>query len=681
MDIEFSAEKGLEIRVGSRRFLSGLNFYFRFQSGVLTEADLDAGPWEERPDIDALGSYRELRRTYSHEGEPLVELTIQDYGSALLIAGKLLRRLSGLLGSLSFTDPAIVLPGFKVGEGTRFFAWTFGLDGALGRYPGGYWPEAGWGASPAEMPAQPFAPLVLWGEGGALTIAPADHFLLSPLMRTAFGVGRALAGQFEEIPAGLTLGTWVAFGKDPGEALLRLGDLLLKTAGKNRADPEENPLLSRLGYWNAYGSYYTELIHPLGEELLLGLARSFGEKGIPVGYFGLDLWYPYSRIGQAKEFRPDRRKYPRGLAALSRETGIPFVFHLSALSPDNAYRADGTDPTVYATIAQDLRAEGAVAVWHDWLRTWQFTTPKLLSDPWAAERWFSGMAGAFRERDLPVLLCMQTMGMVLASTREQNIVAARSFTDHLFSQKLALALAKETEPGIERAWMRSVDIWEQNLLVGFVQWALGLRPFYDLFLSSLHPGFGGEHALQEAILRALSCGPVGFGDELGRADVKLLSRLVLPGGWLAQPDQPPIPVWHTLGTDLPEFTAVHRRGEAFWVYWIALNKGKEARRMRPEPPVVGSFVAWDPLAHELASEWVTVPPESLAYLVFVSSRGGIAPLGLPGLLVPAPAALSWELEWDKTWVWQMSKDLPSAWVLKDSKLLPAEEAVRTVRRG
>lgn len=156
-----------------------------------------------------------------------------------------------------------------------------------------------------------------------------------------------------------------------------------------------------MGYWNAYGSYYTELIHPMEEGILRALALEFRAKKLPVGYVGLDLWYPYARVGQAREFRPDRRKYPRGLAALREETGLPFVLHLSALSRENAYGADGTDPAVYEEIAAELVGQGAVGVWHDWLRTWQFLTPALLSDPWRAERWFSGMCRAFREVGLP----------------------------------------------------------------------------------------------------------------------------------------------------------------------------------------------------------------------------------------------------------------------------------------
>jgi len=48
-----------------------------------------------------------------------------------------------------------------------------------------------------------------------------------------------------------------------------------------------------------------------------------------------------------------------------------------------------------------------------------------------------------------------------------------------------------------------------------VLYALGMLPFHDLFLTRPHPGLGGDNPEEEALLRALSCGPVGIGDGPG----------------------------------------------------------------------------------------------------------------------------------------------------------------------
>ncbi|MCS7217316.1 MAG: hypothetical protein NZ924_06640 [Candidatus Bipolaricaulota bacterium] len=664
-----------------RAQLVGFGVQLRLREGALGRPDLSGPAWAERQGVDALGPFRSWHRALRLGPVPLEERLFLYEGIARHEV-HFPHGVSGLRGSRDFREPAVRVSLFALAPQASYFLCTFGLDGEGGDYPGGYWPEARWGRADAGLPGQPFAPLVVYDGAGALAVAPGELFLLSPLVAEGGRVGRALAGDFPALPAGTALTTWFAFGRDPGEALRRLGEVLLRLGGKARPDPQETPLLSRLGYWNAYGSYYTELIHPMEERILRALAAEFRAKGLPVGYIGLDLWYPYARIGQALEFRPDPRKYPRGLAALREETGLPYVLHLSALSAQNAYGADGADPAVYEAIAAELKGQGAVGVWHDWLRTWQFLTPALLSDPWRAEAWFSGMCRAFRAAGLPLLLCMQTMGMVLASTREANVVAARSFTDHLFSLRLALGRAAKADPGIERAWQKPVHIWQQNLLVGYVQWALGLAPFHDLFLSRRHPGFGGEHALEDAVLRALSCGPVGFGDACGLADAQLLARLVLPDGRLAQPARPPEPLWPTLDTPTPAFLAETQAGELRWVYALVLNLGEEEARVRL-PLAQEGFLAWDPLGRRVAAGEVTVPPGGLAYRALLPKLGEAALLGFPELLVPWPAQALVRIEKTEGKLnLELPKGLALHAVFANGKMVPVEElgTVRIVRR-
>ncbi len=680
MNVLVHEDGHVELVLAGKTILRGFDFFLRLHGAALSVKDLVASPWEEHRESDQFGAFRCFKRRLFLEDAELLEERLFVYDRVLRYEVRFLTEISGLLGSRDFLDPAVWCPLFFPSSEASYFLCTFGLDGEGGDYPGGYWPEATWGKVGQGFPARPFAPLVVYGEDGAVAVAPGELFLLSPLGAFYQGVGRALAGEFPKIPAGTILSTWFVAGKDPGEALRGLGEILLVPKGKWKG----SPLLSRLGYWNAYGSYYTELIHPMEEKILRSLAAEFRAKGIPVGYFGLDLWYPYERIGQALAFRPDGKKYPRGLHTIREETGIPFVLHLSALSSRNAYGTDGADPQIYEAVGKELRRQGGIGVWHDWLRTWQFLTPALLQDPWAAERWFSGMCREFREVGLPVLLCMQTMGMVLASTTEPNVISARSYTDHLFSLRLALGRAAKTDPHIVRAWKKPVHIWLQNLLVGYVQWALGLAPFHDLFLSRKHPGFGGEQAWEEAVLRALSCGPVGFGDACGMADPQLLLRLVLPDGRLAQPARPPEPIWPTLGSATPVFWTETRVGELTWLYVVILNLGEEEKEVRIDPPVEGGFLSWDPRGRCLDSLNVRVPPATLAYRVLLPELHGAWLLGFPELLVPMPAEAQAELgRREGKWRISLPKGLGPFWAFEHGKMVPVEElgGMEVQRRG
>jgi len=650
--VEVSIEKNGQVKIGWAGKTKGTGFAWalRLRGGRLTSRDIGATPWVEEQGADCFGTFRSWRRSFLWKGKELLEDRVFLYEGALRHEIHFPHGLSDPQGSRDFLRPAIWVSLFSPASDLAYFLCTFGLDGEGGDFPGGYWPEARFGLVSQGLPQKPFAPLVIHDEEGAVAIAPGELFLLSPLGLHEGRVGRALSGDFPMIPAGTVLSTWFAFGKDPGEALRRLGEVLLRAGEKERPNPHSTPLLSRLGYWNAYGSYYTELIHPMEEGILRALSAEFRAKKIPVGYIGLDLWYPYERIGQALVFQPDPRKYPRGLGALREELGIPFVLHLSALSPRNFYGADGADPAIYEEIAEEALRQGGIGIWHDWLRTWQFLTPALLSDPWRAEAWFSGMCQAFREKGLPVLLCMETMGMVLASTRETNVVAARSYTDHLFSLRPALRRAAKAEPAIERAWQKPVRIWLQNLLVGYVQWALGLAPFHDLFLSRKHPGFGGENAWEEAVLRALSSGPVGFGDACGMADQSLLLRLVLPDGGLAQPDRPPEPLWPTLNSPTPIFWTERVAGDLPWVYLLVLNLGEEEEKVQLPRPYDGEFLVWDPKKRALDGWEILVPAGRLAYRVLVPVVKGAGLLGAPELIVPMPIQVGIAKEKENLWI-------------------------------
>ena len=107
-----------------------------------------------------------------------------------------LAEFSGLQGSLDYMDPAVVLPVFLPAPELFYFLCTFGLDGAAGEFPGGYWPEARVGKVAEGFPKRPWAPLVLWGEGGALALAPGELFPTSPFVPWGEGFGRALPGLF-----------------------------------------------------------------------------------------------------------------------------------------------------------------------------------------------------------------------------------------------------------------------------------------------------------------------------------------------------------------------------------------------------------------------------------------------------------------------------------------------------
>ncbi|MGY4706391.1 hypothetical protein ACVNPS_01375 [Candidatus Bipolaricaulota sp. J31] len=635
--IRLDEAERLEVRVAGRAFLHDPRILLRASPGILEEdSELRGEGWEVGRGADERGAFELWRRRYLLGDEPLGELRIRAYPREALIEFELRRDVDFLEAEDSFTAPVLHAPSFRFPERLRFLTLTFGLGGPEESYPGGYWPEFRWGMGPRGLPREAFAPLVIWDDEAAAAIAPANYPLTSPLVRADGGFARGLHGAVRSLPRGFILATWIIASSDPFSALRKLSESLFRHVSR----VTRYPVLDHLGWWNAYGSYYTELLNPLDEGALRELARVFRERDFPLGYFGLDLWYRFRPIGKALRYQPDPRKYPSGLRKLRQELGVPYVLHLSALAEENEYGAAPGDPAVYGEIAEELVHHGAIAAWHDWLRTQQFLVRELRADPEAAERWFSGMLRAFAEADLPVVLCMQTVGMILASVSYGNVIAARSYTDYLFLLREALEeAARRGHLEMEQALVDPLDYRLQNLGVGAVYWTLGIRPFQDLFLTRENPDIGAVDPEGEAILRLLSLGPVGIGDRADHIDWDLLARLLDAEGKLLRPTAPPIPVLKSLDGEVVLFFSEVSLDGIPWGYLIALNTSEDEASVRPEHPADVEALAWDLAEGAPVRGRAKIPPRGMKVFLLAPEVHGVLFLGEPERLLPVHAGL------------------------------------------
>lgn len=588
---------------------------------------------------DWKGNEETVAQSLAQADEEIAVAQVTVDGNVALVRLDLRRDLSGLSCADSFEQSRLAIPSLRLPPDLSYFLVTYGL-GAADDPLGGYWPTAGVATVGRGFPERAFAPLVLFDGAGALAIAPGSQFLTSALLAADGGVARGLHGSIDQLAAGTCIETIITRGNDIADALLRLGDVLLARGGKRRPAPEASILTSTLGWWNAYGGFFTEPIRPLDEDHLTEVGDGLRRLRVPIRYIGLDLWYPYRRIGQAIRFSPDPKKYPNGLRPIAQRLGLPTVLHLSARSPDNAYGNDGANPEVYAEIAAELRRQDAIAAWHDWLRTQQHLSPGLRREPLAADRWFTEMGRLLEQSGLDLLLCMQTMGMALASTRVPNARCARSAIDYLFGQPEALdTLDRLGHTGFRAEALPASELWRQNLLVGFALHALGLLPFHDLFLTAHHPGLGGTAARTDALLRALSCGPVGIGDGPGRTDAALVRSLLDGTGHVLRPDHPPIPDTSTLGKPVEIYRTVHVAGEARWDYLLLLNTTGRPQRGAVTEGGPERFM-WDVLRHRtIGQEWISLAPGELACVLIPPCHEGITLFGLTDKLVPAPRGI------------------------------------------
>ncbi len=475
---------------------------------------------------DRLGRYDYHALIYTVPGVyggdvPAIRQELRNYGgSRLTVETTALEDIAGTYVEDSFHDTTFNSPIMLLAEDLNYLAYTWGLISLESSRDGGHFPEAVTGRGLANLPSKlskagyspkedlstiskkPFCPLVLYDDQErTLAAAPFNHFLISPLRvidtPSETAVARGLHGSVDGIPRNTTTRTALVFGRGVAETLYRLGDWLLEAGGKDRRDHSDHPLLGTAGYWNCFGGYYTELFRKADEEVLQELSACFRDAEVPIGYFGLDLWYRYGQVGFARSYKPDPVKYPRGLETVHRETGIPYLLHMSAFDTPNDYMGKHeftvgpassypVERTFYEGLAGEFESWGALGIWPDFLRTQLQNSPSLRSRIGSADRWFDDLAGAFGDRGMAVMMCMPTIGHYLASTRHRNVMAVRTHTDYLNHQSQQVEALRVT--GQVRNFMPFQDSIRHNVLLSLLAGSLGLAPSYDVFLTNRqHP--------------------------------------------------------------------------------------------------------------------------------------------------------------------------------------------------
>jgi hypothetical protein len=591
---------------------SGIPLHHRWRWSFDGSLRLVAAAEEQGKDL--LGDYAALASTYADEEGPLIQQRLQAYchGSYLLVETTALRDLHGTALEDSFFHTTFNSPILRLAEGLRYLVYTWGLEGGEGVGLGGHFPDAVVASDLHSLPDQlqradfspttevhqtgekPFAPLIAYDDQEhTLVMAPLNHVLISPirLLNTPVGVGVALGlhGAVDFIPCGTTTRAALVFGRGLVPTVLQWGDLLLHLRGKRRGKGRDSTLVKSLGFWNCYGGYYAALFRATDALTLRQLASYFQRADLPVRYFGLDLWYRFRQVGFAHNYCPDPVKYPQGLQAVFAETGVPFLLHMSAFDPANAYLAsydfvvdEGSAYPVsqefYRDRAREFKAWGAIGIWPDFLRTQLQNARSLRDRLGTADQWFDGLCQAMAGEGLDVMLCMPTVGHYLAAAGHDNVIAIRTSTDYVNHQNGQLEILGRdlAEYRIPNSPLHNL---RQNLLLSLLAGAVGLAPSYDVFITNRHhpEGFAEPEAPREALLRALSSGIVGIGDKLDWVDKAIVDRLAFPDGTLAQPDHPPYPVVSTLQSAILAFYTTTTIGAFRWAYLALLNLSEEAQ--------------------------------------------------------------------------------------------------------
>ena len=560
------------------------------------------------------------------------------------------------LATGAFDDPSVGWPVFSPARrhdggappGLRALVFQhceFGLPSNAGPDLDGFFllphrPPTGW-------------PLLLSApDGRTLLLAPLDGFHDQTIGLNGGTVRCGWHGDLDAVPAGFATELALIAGAGPRPCLDEWGRLLLEQAGTVRPGRWPDALGSKLSYWTDNGSAYwyrTEPgLDPAGS--VVAAVDDLVDHGVPVGAVQLDSWfYPHEELRPfdteewvvpptamtAWEERDD--VLPDGITALRRRLDqrplVAHIRHLAASAPiaaevpvyvDGPYAAPAT-PAAYERWLDQCLAWGVETFEHDWLVEVFFGVRPLRERPGRARAWQEGIDRAARERGVTLQWCMATPADFAQTTTLSQVTSVRTSGDHGYI----------ATPGQLWAWFCTTNALAR---------ALGLMPFKDVFRTDLE--VAGETGEPEALLSALSTGPVGLGDRAGHHDTSLALRTCRADGLLIKPHTPiaatgPSMLANTGFRDhlmVAECFSDHPAGR--WGYAVALHANPSGGSIEEEirfaelgeSAPTGDVVVWD-WRHATATRmgadgtWpVSLGPEQWTYLV-------LAPILAPGLAV------------------------------------------------
>ncbi len=458
------------------------------------------------------------------------------------------------LATGAFDEPSMAWPIFTPADrdpeplagdltGVVFQHCEFGLPATVDASLDGFFllphrPPTGW-------------PLCVQGpDGRALIVAPLDDFHEQIIGLNGGTLRCGWHGDLDEVPAGFATDLAFIGASDIRSGVAAWGRLLTDRAGTVRPGRWADALAAKVSYWTDNGAAYwykTEPEHGLAGDVpgsIVAAVDDLRERGVPIGAVQLDSWfYPHTEL---RPFDTDDWVVPPspmvawearedilgdGIAALRTRLGDPplvaHIRHLSNQAPITkdvpVYRDDDTGVAVPATPEGYERwldqcvAWGVATFEHDWMVEVFHTVRDLRRRPGRARAWQEGIDAAAAERGITLQWCMATPADFAQTTTLSRVTSVRTCGDHGYI----------ATPGQLWAWFCTTNALAR---------ALGLMPYKDVFRTD--PEVAGETGAPEALLSALSTGPVGLGDRVRRHDADLVMATCRADGVLVKPDVP-----------------------------------------------------------------------------------------------------------------------------------------------
>lgn len=464
----------------------------------------------------------------------------------------------------------------------------------------------GWFLFPAR-PSLVLPMMLIAPDNRTVLLAPRNSFH-EQVMAVEGGLRCGWHGDLDEVPEGFTTELLVWGASSPRAALQEWGAELLRLYRTVRPGRYDDDLLIHPSYWTDNGAAYWYKTEPdmTVTETLVATVEDLRARGVPFSTVQLDSWwYPHQTLRPFNtaewlvpptgliRWEPRDDVFPDGIDAIRTALGDPplaaHIRHLSSQSPyveefDCWIDGDRAHPKTSALYERflDWCVDWKIDTFeHDWLIECFLGVRGLRAASGRARAWQEGVDRAAGARGRTLQWCMPSPADLCQTVTLQNVTSIRTSGDHGYL----------VSAGYLWAWFLYTNTFAS---------ALGLFPFKDVFHADLDDPHA--HAEVESLLSALSVGPVGIGDGLGRTNPSIVRRTCRANGVLVKPDTPVIAInrsfrkWATSRGQLLTGTATSVKDDATWTYVVTMNateKPVQGRLTLADLDVDHPVFAWD----------------------------------------------------------------------------------------
>ncbi|HUI25643.1 MAG TPA: hypothetical protein VL403_06115 [Candidatus Kryptonia bacterium] len=392
-------------------------------------------------------------------------------------------------------------------------------------------------------------------DGRTLMLAPLDQFheqiISVPRDHEAAheGVSCGWHGDLAEVPAGFATELAVWAGESPRHVLDAWAGFLRRRHGTPPTSRYADDGVAKLSYWTDNGAVYYYRTEP-GRDYLATLERvtaSLPAQDVPVRALQIDSWfYPHQNLrGVSGEgapivppsgmmtWEPRGDLFPDGFRELRRRvSNLPLTLHSRHFSSQSPYwqrygawtdgeYAHPADSTLFDRLMEQAAGWGAITYEQDWMVESFLGVRGLRERPGRARAWQENLDRAAAEHGLTLQWCMATPADFFQTVTLRRLASVRTSGDYRYL----------FDNGLNWVWFLHTNALAR---------AFSLTPFKDVFLThgATAISAGEPYAEIEALLAALSTGPVAIGDEIGRTNRELVMRTCREDGVLIKPDVP-----------------------------------------------------------------------------------------------------------------------------------------------